>query len=386
MGGDTPVKEVGVGLGTSLFLVLAVCVAFVLVIVYLSRRARRKNKRARPSGLGSTTELRSVLSTPTSTSPGKRSNAFCLPTKHCNVYKSNETQNARLQQVVNPSASVNEFVAEPEVYDLGPTPSRRSKRVKTPESPLFKKGESFPLEEFEIDTLEREKKAARDENHSESSMSVVVEVEIEDPMACDGKEDRAPCKETAPTFVRLDKPSRSSPSPVYDSFEAKPEIVENPEVHDVIGPKPTRKSERMKSPPKSPLLNGEPFTLEGFQMAMPGREEREEGSESSSSVAVDDLEVAVATTGCEGKELALTLPEKPSRSCLSSSSDSSQGKPRRKLSVTFDSAVKLTESVEDLAPPPPPLPPRHGEPVDNSCEGIVCMYNMCVTVSLKIYT
>ena len=376
MGGDTPVQEVGVGLGTSLFLVLAVSVAFVLVIVYLGRRARRKKKRARPSGLGSTTELRSVLSTP----PGKRSNTFCLPTKHCNVHKNDETQNVRLQQVVNPSASVNEFVAEPEVYDLGPTPSRRSKRVKTPESPLFKKGESFPLEEFEIDTLEREKKAARDENHSESSMSVVVEVEIEDPMACDGKEDRAPCEETAPTFVHLDKPSRSSPSPVYDSFEAKPEIVENPYV---IGPKPTRKSKRMKSPPKSPLLNGEPFTLDGFQMAMP--EEREEGSESSSSVAVDDLEVAVATTGCEeGKELALTLPEKPSRSCLSSSSDSSQGKPRRKLSVTFDSAVKLTESVEDLAPPPPPLPPRHGEPVDNSCEGITCMYKMCVTVSLKV--
>ena len=90
----------------------------------------------------------------------------------------------------------------------------------------------------------------------------------------------------------------------------------------------------------------------------------ETGSDSGSSTPVSTtIEIEIEDPSLmtreeeEGEKNAVPLPlpastEKPSRSCLSSVSDSSQGKPRR---VTF------VENVDEssLPPlPPPPLPPR----------------------------
>ena len=194
------VRNVGVGIGTFILAALVVFVVFVVVVVYLGNRARRKREMrevaSSVTGLGSRRRLRSLVSpkTPNSaaTTTTKWKNVFQLPSKQCNVKQNNKVQNNHRPQSVNPSQSVNEFVAEPEVYDLGPVPARRSKRIKTPpDSPLLK-GEPFTLEGYQMDSLKmgqngpdpevsyKQKFMNKDGKYHDSSTSVVTEIELED--------------------------------------------------------------------------------------------------------------------------------------------------------------------------------------------------------------
>ena len=85
--------------------------------------------------------LRSLASSPTPLTPLK-SNSFHLPNKQSNVTPNNvptHVMNTQFQQAVDPPPSVNEFVEEPEVYELGPVRPRKPKRLSTPpESPYLK--------------------------------------------------------------------------------------------------------------------------------------------------------------------------------------------------------------------------------------------------------
>ena len=137
----TPVEDVGIGLGTVVVLVLIVFAVFAVIIVFLVRRSRLKYERdmhyASYRG-GVRTPLRS-LSSPTSPGTPLKSNSFYLPPKQSNVHRNNSPtprKNVPLQRALNPSQSVNEFVDEPAVYELGPVYPRRSRRLPTPDSLL----------------------------------------------------------------------------------------------------------------------------------------------------------------------------------------------------------------------------------------------------------
>ena len=140
---ESPVKDVGIGLGTIIGLILLISVVFVVFAVYLIRRSRNKyhQQLTQERYKGMHPPLRSLASSPTPLTPLK-SNSFHLPTKQSNVPQNNVpalVKDTQFQQVVNPSPSVNEFVEEPEVYELGPVRPRRPKRLSTPpESPYLK--------------------------------------------------------------------------------------------------------------------------------------------------------------------------------------------------------------------------------------------------------
>ena len=279
-------------------------VAFVIVVVYLGKRARRNSDQeeqmielrslSRPP-LRSLSSPKSPPSSSSTTPTKKKSNVFHLPTKQCNLQRNNAPppatkQFVQLQRVINPSPSVNEFVAEPEVY---PVSVGRPKRVKPEPEPAFLEDEKL---------LKKEK------------------MQLD---CCDGVPGEETCTDLTPTV------SLSTTIEVeIETGAADPTKAEEEEEDKV-----------RRSPPP--------------------------------------------------------LSEKPARSCLSSVSDSSQGKPRRGLSVTFaESPTPPKESEaatgemekereEDEAisfPPPPPLPPRgtqdepvltDDEPVFTTPEGII---------------
>jgi sugar lactone lactonase YvrE len=137
------VKDVGIGLGTIVSLVLISFVAFVIFAVYFVRRSRNKyhHEVTQERYRDTHPPLRSLASSPIPLTPLK-SNSFHLPNKQSNVTPNNvpaHVMNTQFQQAVNPSPSVNEFVEEPEVYELGPVRPRKPKRLSTPpDSPYLK--------------------------------------------------------------------------------------------------------------------------------------------------------------------------------------------------------------------------------------------------------
>ena len=137
------VKDVGIGLGTIVSLVLISFVAFVIFAIYFVRRSCNKyhHEVTQERYRDTHSPLRSLASSPTPLTPLK-SNSFHLPNKQSNVTPNNvpaHVMNTQFQQAVNPSPSVNEFVEEPEVYELGPVRPRKPKRLSTPpDSPYLK--------------------------------------------------------------------------------------------------------------------------------------------------------------------------------------------------------------------------------------------------------
>ena len=343
------VMNVGVGIGTFILVVLVVTVVFVVVVMYLSNRARRKRELLelgrRTTKLDRKRAQRSIVSPKTPNSAATTTTTK-LPSKQCNVKKTNKVQNNNRPQSVNPSQSVNEFVAELEVYDLGQVSVHRSKRVKMPPDSTLLKGEPFTLEGYQMDSLKmgqngsdpevsyKQKFMNKDGKYHDSSTSVVTEIELE------GLGETTATGETMETNEKeliLEATESLTRSCLSSSL-----FVVEPEVYD-LGQVSVHRSKRVKMPPDSPLLKGEPFTLEGYQMdslkmGQNGSDPKVSSKQkfmnkgrkyhdSSTSVVTEiELEGLGETTATgetmetNEKELMLEATESLTRSCLSSSS------------------------------------------------------------------
>lgn len=133
---EDPVKDISIGVGTIVCLFVIAFLVFVVVIFHLFRRSRKRYETT-SNILLDRQPLRSLSSTNTSSSNSRRKLSY-LPAKQINLSRNNSpapTQK-RLQTVLNPSQSVNEFVDEPEVYDLSPTFSKSHKQ-KSHQGSLF---------------------------------------------------------------------------------------------------------------------------------------------------------------------------------------------------------------------------------------------------------
>ena len=144
------------------------------------------------------------------------------------------------------------------------------------------------------------------------------------------------------------------------------EFVEKPEVYD-LGPVPLR-SKRTKTPPDSPSLKKEPF-CKLTQKESAEKEDKTQTTEFTEPSCVSATDASsLSEEGDEpvNDDEVFLMRDKPTRSCLSSVSDSSQTRPKKGLSVTFAEGNDLLDVTDSLSPPPP-IPPRAFED-DVFCE------------------
>lgn len=149
MAGDSGAgtKEISISLGAVATITVLIFVVFLLSVMCVLRHNKRKYdlyvRRQRYKGV---TRPRSDLATPTPPATPLVSCSFFLP-KQNNVapnnapIKSNLVQQLRNAVTKQPAVSaqnVNEFVEEPEVYNLEPVVPRKPKHPTPPDSPVLK--------------------------------------------------------------------------------------------------------------------------------------------------------------------------------------------------------------------------------------------------------
>ena len=140
---------------------------------------------------------------------------------------------------------------------------------------------------------------------------------------------------------------KDTPQPQVPHSHSVNEFVEQPEVYklDAVN----TKKKHLPTPPDSPLLK-----------------QHHAPSEATPSSEPPDVKVVEATLECvedEKREAEVlssvpSLLERPSRSCLSSVSDSQKIKPEKN--------VKFVEDGDNQVAPPPPLPPKFQNGDDSS--------------------
>ena len=118
-----------------------------------------------------------------------------------------------------------------------------------------------------------------------------------------------------------------------------------PEFYD-LGP--AHKPKKIQTPPDSPLLK--PV----FDVIM----DQHQAAASYCNVTVHATVESTAMDKGSSEALQGNGSEKPTQSCLSSVSDSSQSRSKRVLSVSFAEDISTGQGSTDNDTPPPPLPPK----------------------------